>query len=214
MQLHPSVVPLVAAAALPTGIGAALIARKLAAGAQPSAVIMIAANSLLGAWAALVMPAGLLLAVTCGLAWALLVLACVDALVFRLPDVLTLPLIVAGLALSAWLPEHDFVGHIVATLLGMGSFYAISLVYRWRRGHEGLGLGDAKLAGVAGAWLGWEALPSVILLGSCGGLIWVGLATMRRGKAALAERIPFGVALCFAIWMVWLYGPLEIFGAG
>ena len=31
-----------------------------------------------------------------------------------------------------------------------------------------------------------------------------------RGRAALTERIPFGVALAIAIWVVWLYGPLEI----
>jgi prepilin signal peptidase PulO-like enzyme (type II secretory pathway) len=34
-----------------------------------------------------------------------------------------------------------------------------------------------------------------------------------RGRAALTERIPFGVALAIAIWVVWLYGPLEFPGA-
>jgi len=35
-----------------------------------------------------------------------------------------------------------------------------------------------------------------------------------RGRAALAERIPFGMALAIAIWVVWLYGPLEFLGGG
>jgi prepilin signal peptidase PulO-like enzyme (type II secretory pathway) len=52
----------------------------------------------------------------------------------------------------------------------------------------------------------------VVLLACCAGLVWVGVGVVRRGKAVLEERIPFGVALCFAIWIVWLYGPLEIFG--
>jgi prepilin signal peptidase PulO-like enzyme (type II secretory pathway) len=37
--------------------------------------------------------------------------------------------------------------------------------------------------------------------------------TVMRGRAALTERIPFGVALAIAIWVVWLYGPLEFPGA-
>ena len=65
----------------------------------------------------------------------------------------------------------------------------------------------------AGAWLGWQALPYVILLACAVGMTWVGVAALRRGKEALAERIPFGVALCLAIWIIWLYGPPDIFGA-
>ena len=57
-----------------------------------------------------------------------------------------------------------------------------------------------------GAWLGWEALPFAILVACAVGLIWVGIGTARRGREALAERIPFGIALCFALWFVFVYG--------
>jgi leader peptidase (prepilin peptidase)/N-methyltransferase len=90
--------------------------------------------------------------------------------------------------------------------------FLISLVYRRTRNREGLGLGDAKLASATGAWLGWQALPSVILIAAAAGLVWFGLAFARRGHTALGEQIPFGVPLCFATWLIWLYGVPAIIG--
>jgi len=43
------------------------------------------------------------------------------------------------------------------------------------------------------------------------GLAWVGIAAMRRGRAALHEQLPFGVALAGALWIVWLYGVPGLF---
>ncbi len=59
----------------------------------------------------------------------------------------------------------------------------------------------------------WQALPYVVLLACAVGLIWVGIAVVRRGKAALRERIPFGIALCLATWTIWLCGVPDFFGA-
>ncbi len=194
------------------GLVATLAIRKLIQSDRIPFGIIIAAALVLDGWAALIIPHGLLLAATCALAWALLVLSAVDAAVFRLPDVVTLPLLALGLAVSWLLPDQDLVGHAIGALCGAAAFYLIAEIYRRTRGREGLGLGDVKLAGAAGAWLGWQALPSMVLLACCAGLVWVGIGVLRRGKAVLEERIPFGVALCFGIWIVWLYGPLEIFG--
>jgi leader peptidase (prepilin peptidase)/N-methyltransferase len=197
---------------VPAGFAAALVSGNLAGTPRPSWTAMIATCGLIGGWAFFVMPSIVLLAISFALGWTLLVLATVDALAFRLPDILTLPMIAVGLAVSWWLPDRDIIGHTIAAAAGMAVFYAIAVAYRRTRGQDGLGLGDVKLAGVAGAWLGWQALPYVVLLGCAVGLVWVGIATMRRGRAALSERIPFGVALCFAIWIVWLYGPPDVFG--
>ncbi|HVU19804.1 MAG TPA: A24 family peptidase [Rhizomicrobium sp.] len=177
-----------------------------------SIVASVAACALIGAWTTTLIYDDALIALSCALGWFLLVLAIVDALAFRLPDVLTLPLIAGGLAASQWLPGHDLIGHVIACLLGVAIFYGIAVAYRRARGQDGLGMGDAKLAGAAGAWLGWQAMPYVVLLACAVGFLWVGIAMIRRGKAALAERIPFGVALCFAIWMIWLYGPPDVSG--
>ncbi|MBV9990740.1 MAG: prepilin peptidase [Alphaproteobacteria bacterium] len=200
-------VPLLAAlGAVPLGYGAALAARRLADAIEPRASVMIALAAGLAVWAAFVMPTGWLLWITFALGWALLVLATVDAIAFRLPDAITLPLIAVGIGVSDLLPDHDVIGHVAGMLAGLLAFYAIAQGYRYVRGREGLGLGDAKLAGAAGAWLGWQALPFLVLLACAVGIVWVLIAALRRGREALNERIPFGVALAFAIWAIWLYG--------
>jgi len=193
------------------GVLAILVIRKLTQSNKIPFAMVIAATLLLDIWAALVVPHGLLLAATCALAWALLVLSAVDAAIFRLPDIVTLPLLALGLGVSWLLPDKDLAGHAIGALCGAAAFFLIAEIYRRTRGRDGLGMGDVKLAGVAGAWLGWQALPSMVLLACSAGLVWVGIGVIRRGKAVLEERIPFGVALCFGIWIVWLYGPLEIF---
>jgi leader peptidase (prepilin peptidase)/N-methyltransferase len=211
------------AAALPAGLAAAFAAHQLShrEGMPPlgMTIAMIVACAVLGLWAATVMPTLSLLCVTCALGWTLLVLATVDALALRLPDILTLPLIAAGIAVAWWLPEwrlpdQDIKDHVIGAAVGLASFYSIAVLYRAVRGQEGLGLGDMKLAGAAGAWLGWQALPFVVLLACAVGLVSVGIAVIRRGKSALEERIPFGIALAAAIWVVWLYRLPDGFDLG
>ncbi|HTT99868.1 MAG TPA: A24 family peptidase [Rhizomicrobium sp.] len=200
-------------ASVPAGLAVAYAARHLAQSQRPRVVVTIAECAALGVWAALVMPTAPLIAISCALAWILFLLGLVDALAFRLPDIVTLPLLVVGVAIAWWLPDHDVFGHVIAAFVGAAVFYGISIAYRQTRGQDGLGMGDAKLAGAAGAWLGWQALPYVVLLACAGGFVWVGLAVMLRGKDALRERIPFGVALCFAIWIIWLYGTPDFAGS-
>ena len=182
--------------------------------------------AVLGAWAAAIVGWPLVFVVTLGLAWTLLTLAAIDILAFRLPDLLTLPLAAAGLAVSLTVPDvlwtHGIAtaiaidklrDHALGLVIGYCAFAALGWAFARVRGREGLGLGDAKLAAAAGAWLGWAPLPSVILIACAAGFLWVATMTVMRGRAALTERIPFGVALAIAIWVVWLYGPLEFPGA-
>ena len=152
------------------------------------------------------MPPTVLLPITLLLGWALLGLSLIDILDFRLPDVLTYSLIACGLVLSLWLPDHNPLAHVVGAAAGFAVLYAISVLYRRARASEGLGLGDAKLAAAAGAWLGWLALPSVVLVACLVAFMWIGVALVFRGRAVLGERIAFGVPLSFAFWLVWLYG--------
>jgi leader peptidase (prepilin peptidase) / N-methyltransferase len=73
----------------------------------------------------------------------------------------------------------------------------IGEVYFRRKGTEGLGLGDAKLFGAAGAWLGWQALPTVLLIGSVGGLVFA----LIRGRT---DRVAFGPWLALGLWVMWV----------
>jgi leader peptidase (prepilin peptidase)/N-methyltransferase len=87
-------------------------------------------------------------------------------------------------------------------------FALIAWLYRRLRGREGLGLGDAKLLGAGGAWLGWQALPSVVALGAAIALALALAGAAAGGKLSATTRIAFGPYLALAIWVVWLYGPL------
>jgi leader peptidase (prepilin peptidase)/N-methyltransferase len=201
--------PLLLAAGAGAGAGwAATIFTRYQTAQIPPPLATIAVAVVLGVWAAAVMPLTFLLPATLMLGWALLGLSLVDLLDFRLPDVVTLPLIAGGLLLSLWLPDHDPLGHLIGAAAGFAVLYAIAAFYRRARGREGLGLGDAKLAAAAGAWLGWQALPSVVLVACAIAFVWIGMAVIFRGRAALAERIAFGIPLSFAFWLVWLYGTL------
>lgn len=156
-------------------------------------------------WAATQTP-GWVLAASCLLGWWLLVLAAIDWREFLLPDVLTLPLLVAGLAISYAIDPPALADHLIGAAAGFVVFAAIAFVYRRVRGREGLGLGDAKLMAALGAWLAWQGLPSTLLFGAIAALIFVLIRSLAGRR--IADPIPFGAFLALGGWMVWLYGPL------
>jgi len=204
-----SIAPVLLAGVLsvPAGWLASIVSARESATFRFPLLGPIAASVAIGIWAALVMPVLWLLAVTLALGWTLLTLSLVDLFAFRLPDILTLPLVAAGLLLSMWLPDRDPVSHLIGAAAGFIALYLIAIVYRRARAREGLGLGDAKLAAAAGAWLGWQALPSVVLIACAAAFIWIGVKVAFRGRSVLRQQIAFGVPLCFAFWLVWIYGP-------
>ena len=162
-------------------------------------------------WAATVSQDAAWLWTACLLGWALLALSWIDAEHMRLPDALTLPLLAAGIAAQTMLASERFIESVLGAVIGYLGFRAIALTYRLCRGREGLGGGDAKLLSVAGAWVGWMALPDVVLLAAMFGL---GLAATLRMRGRAIDRvaiIPFGPCLALALWIVYLYGPF-LFG--
>ncbi len=141
------------------------------------------------------------------LGWTLLTLAWIDARWLILPDVLTLPLIPAGL-LAAWAMGAPIVDHAFGAAIGFAGLAVVAAAYRRLRGRAGLGLGDAKLMAAAGSWLGWRALPDVLLIAAIAGLTLAAWLA-RRGDEDLAHlRVPFGPPLALAFWSVWLFGPI------
>jgi len=167
-------------------------------------VVMEAGALVLAIWAALV-TSGTVLIASCALGWTLLTLSAIDWRTGLLPDILTLPLLLAGLG-AAWLFDAAAIwGHVIGAAVGVVGFAILAELYRRLRGRDGLGLGDAKLLGASGAWLGWIALPSVILFAAITGLA---VALLRRQSLDATSRIAFGPALALATWIVWLYGPL------
>ncbi len=146
-----------------------------------------------------------------GLGWALLALAAADARAMVLPDLITLPLALAGFAATAWLAPERLASHAVAAGGAFALFLAIRLGYRRLRGREGLGQGDAKLMAAAGAWLGPEPLAIVVLAAALAALAVTGLRQWREGRVDLVAPVPFGAYLAPAIWLVWIADPIRMF---
>lgn len=158
-------------------------------------------------WAAF-QTAGWVIAISCVFGWTLLLLAVIDWRVQLLPDLITLPLLVTGLAAAAILDRDHMTDHLIGALAGFAVFALAALIYRLLRGREGLGLGDAKLLAGIGAWVSWMGLPTVVLWGSILGLAFA-LARAVTGRGlSLSDRLPFGTFLAAGGWLVWLYGPL------
>jgi leader peptidase (prepilin peptidase) / N-methyltransferase len=134
------------------------------------------------------------------LGWLLLLLAAIDLAVFRLPDVLTLPLALAGLAQSG----DALTEHAAAGVLGYGLLAGTAWLFHRLKGREGLGLGDAKLVAAGGAWLGLEALPLLLLSSSLLGLGCFAIMVSLKGRAMASRPLPFGLCLAPVIWLLWL----------
>ncbi len=151
---------------------------------------------------------GWVLWASCVLGWCLLALAAMDLRSMVLADSLTLPLVAAGLGVSWAFGTRIFYDAAIGAAAGFLSFALIGWLYRKLRRREGLGLGDAKLLAVAGAWLTWPALPSVVALAALAGLATALARSLAGRRLEAGARLPFGPHLAAAIWLVWIYGPV------
>lgn len=147
---------------------------------------------------------------SCCLGWALLTLLATDMRYFLLPDLVTLPLIAAGVMAHLLLDPDAIGGYVIGAAVGYAFVRLLRFAYRRWRHREGMGLGDAKLLAAAGAWVSWEGLPSVLVMASLSALIVVLAGSWRMRKLDPAQAIPFGVYLALGLWIVWLYGPLLV----
>lgn len=132
----------------------------------------------------------------------LLYLAYVDLRTFRLPDVITIPMIASGLILNGLFGStHSGFVHfqdaIAGAVIGFTSLWMLNLSYRAIKKQNGIGMGDAKLFSALGAWLGWSALPGILLIASIGGLLG-GFIWLRYRKQCLGAAFPFGPFLAIA----------------
>jgi leader peptidase (prepilin peptidase)/N-methyltransferase len=159
---------------------------------------------------ALLQLSGPLAGLTILLGWALLALAIIDLRSLWLPDILTLPLGFAGLVLAWIFAPSSGSDHAIGAVVGYVLLAAARRIYRRYRGREGLGEGDARLFGAAGAWVGWQGLGTVLLYAGFTALAVLLIGARAGRPIGWTTRLPFGAHLCLAIWLVWLYGPLYI----
>ncbi|KQN37619.1 peptidase A24 [Sphingomonas sp. Leaf407] len=141
---------------------------------------------------------------TCG--WLLLASGAIDLAAFWLPDRLTIALaLVASLGgLGGIAP--DFSDRAIGGLAGFGSLWLVATLYRATRGRTGLGGGDPKLFGAIGLWLGWRALPVVLLVSTVAGLCVVVAMRITGREVKATDRLPLGTLLAIAAFLVWSVG--------
>lgn len=136
----------------------------------------------------------------CVFGWTLLALSWIDLRTYLLPDALTLPLLLAGLASTWLLDPARLTAHAAGAAGGYLLFRAVEWGFRAWRKQDGLGQGDAKLLAATGAWLGWQPLPHVIFLAAVAGIV-IGVIRRRGGRAG-DLRIPFGPCIATAAFAV------------
>jgi leader peptidase (prepilin peptidase)/N-methyltransferase len=136
---------------------------------------------------------------------ALLALSLIDLRTHRLPDIVTLPLAAIGLSLPFWTETALLIElRVIGLGVGFVSLWAIAALFRRLRGYDGLGLGDAKLLGAAGAWFGPFALAPLMLIATCAALLAVGGAALAGHKVSARTAIPFGPFLCLGFFTLWI----------
>jgi leader peptidase (prepilin peptidase) / N-methyltransferase len=138
--------------------------------------------------------------------------AAIDARVFVIPDKLVLGALALGLLDISVAQAGPTVANIgicvLRALLLAGLFLGFRLLYRWIRGYDGLGLGDVKLAAVAGLWLDWTSAAIAVDIAALSALAFVLIGIVRGHKVSRKTRVPFGLFFAPAIWLSWLLGQV------
>ncbi|WP_447889473.1 prepilin peptidase [Serratia fonticola] len=121
----------------------------------------------------------------------LLTLAVIDHHTQLLPDVLTLPLLWMGLLFNIQGHFASLEQATIGAVAGYVCLWSVFWLFKLATGKEALGYGDFKLLAALGAWLGWQALPLVILVAAASGLL---VTLIQRGlaKQDLNQPLAFG----------------------
>nr|WP_040242147.1 A24 family peptidase [Chromohalobacter japonicus] len=144
-----------------------------------------------------------------GLCLALLVLAVIDLRTQLLPDIITLPLLWAGLLYQLFFQPYMLGNAVVGAMAGYVLLWSFYWLFKWLTKKEGMGYGDFKLLAALGAWLGWTMLPMLLMLSAGVGAI-IGVLLQVSLPRLRGMPLPFGPFLALAGWIAVLFGaPLR-----
>jgi len=139
------------------------------------------------------------------LSWALIALAFIDFDTQYLPDSITLPFLWLGLLFNLRDTFATIQASVIGAIAGYLVLWSVYHLFRLVTGKEGMGYGDFKLLAMFGAWMGWSALPLIVLLSSLvGAVIGVAMIALRGHDKNIP--IPFGPYLAIAGWVALLWG--------
>ena len=141
------------------------------------------------------------------LAGLMLAIAVIDHRQMIIPDELNalafiVGVVAAGVGTEVG-PASAIAQALVRASLMFALFFGFRAGFRALRGVEGLGLGDVKLAAVAGVWLDWASLPIVVEIAALSALAAALYARLRGEGFDPKARLPFGAFFAPAIWICW-----------
>ena len=121
-----------------------------------------------------------------------------------LPDILTIALLWAGLLVNLDSGLIDLQDAVLGAVSGYLSLGAVAWLFLRLTARQGMGNGDLKLLAAIGAWLGWQALPLVLLI-ACALALTVEVPRRISGRRASGAQISFGPYLAFSgiFYLLW-----------
>lgn len=139
------------------------------------------------------------------LTWTLITLTVIDIDHQLLPDSITIPLLWVGLFcnLIGW--HVSLSSAVLGAIIGYLFLWSIYWIFKILTGKDGMGYGDFKLLAALGAWLGWMALPQIILIAALSGAL-VGISLIVLRLYSRSNSIPFGPFLALAGWIALIWG--------
>jgi leader peptidase (prepilin peptidase)/N-methyltransferase len=137
---------------------------------------------------------------------ALIAIAFIDLQHKIIPDVISVPGILIGLAFS-FFPSAGIspLDALIGAVGGGGFLFLVGTVFEKLTGREGMGGGDVKLLALIGAWMGWKALPFIILISSLTGAV-IGGVSLVISRQGVRSRIPFGPFLALGALVFLFFG--------
>jgi leader peptidase (prepilin peptidase) / N-methyltransferase len=170
--------------------------------------VLVGAVGVGAVWASVAAAQGWSGAAGAVLAGLMLAIAVVDHRRMIIPDELNALAFIAGLIAAGVggeaAPAIAISQALVRASLMFVLFFGFRAGYRALRGQEGMGLGDVKLAAVAGVWLDWAFLPVVVEIAALSALAAALSARLRGDGFDPKARLPFGTFFAPAIWVCWL----------
>jgi leader peptidase (prepilin peptidase)/N-methyltransferase len=149
-------------------------------------------------------PIGPLLAARLVFGAALIALFAIDLEHQILPNAITLPGVVVGLAFALIAPP-GWRASLIGAAAGGGVLYAIAAGYYYLRHEDGLGMGDVKMLAMIGAFLGWQLMLLTLVLASLSGAL-VGVALIVSQRGSMKYALPFGTFLAVGAVVAMLVG--------
>jgi leader peptidase (prepilin peptidase)/N-methyltransferase len=136
--------------------------------------------------------------------WTLIALSFIDIDHQLLPDSITLPLLWLGLVANSFGLFVHLNDALWGAVIGYLSLWSVYWGFKLVTGKEGMGYGDFKLLAALGAWMGWQALPVIILISALSGIA-ITVTQMALSGRSRHTPIPFGPYLAIAGWIALLW---------